>query len=114
MTNPARRFLIQSMTWQPDGIAIEFMDVDSDLRETGMQMQHVIFVPTDAEHEDEIDGVTDAAMRLLIDALQDYGNTPAIKVSDITEPTPPADDDEDEDVNPHDPGDPSYYDLPSR
>jgi len=114
VSNPARRFLISSMTWQPDGIAIEFMDVDGDLRVSGLQMQHVIFVPTEDEYDEEMDAVTDAAMALLVDALQDYGSTPAVKISEITEPTPADDDDEPEDVNPHDPQDPSYYDLPSR
>lgn len=68
----------------PDGVTLEFMDTEKDLRAGGLQLQHAIFVPDDdEEYEDEIAALVDAAHALLVDALEDYGNTPALSLSEV-------------------------------
>ena len=95
MTTP-QRFLIRSITIHPDGVALEFMDADTDMRRNGMQLQHVLFVPEGDDYDDEIQALVDAAHALLIDALEDYGNMPALKLADMV-PDETEDEDEDED-----------------
>lgn len=112
---PQHRFLIRTITIMPDGVTIEFMDTEGDLREGGLQLQHALFVPEGEDYDDEIGALVDAAHHLLLDGLDDYGNTPALKLSEVAkaaeeamqreEGTEPDEDDEDN---------PSYYDTPGR
>ena len=118
---PQNRFLIRTITIMPDGVTLEFMDTEGDLRESGLQLQHALFVPDDEEYEDEIQALLDSAHALLLDGLQDYGNTPALSLRQIAKDAEAAvqrdagvDPDEDDEERAPDADEPSYYDMPRR
>lgn len=90
-----RQFVIRSITIQPEGVAVEYLDVDRDVRDSGMQLMHVLFVPEGEEWDDEIEALIDAAHALLIDGLQDFVKTPPLDLREV-DPSDDGGDEEDE------------------
>lgn len=87
------KWIIRAITIQPEGVALEYMGADTDLRPNGLQLQHVLFVPSGESYDDEIDTLLDAAHHLLADALQDMD---LMEPVELTKLEVPVDDDEED------------------
>ncbi len=98
MVDQTSRFIIRSITITPDGTALEYVETDRDVWPSGLQHQHVVFIPRGDDYEDELDAIEEAAQAALIDALQDIQNTEPVRLSqlELKDPDELEDDDEDE------------------
>lgn len=68
--------IIRNVSFQPDGVAIEYVAPDEDYRANGLMLNHVMFIPHDDDYEDEIDEALEAVQALLADALDDVDRLP--------------------------------------
>lgn len=89
-------YVIRSLTFQEDGaVAIEYMDERTDLLENGLQLNHVCFIPSGSDYDDELERLMDVSLEVLRDALDDFTRVAPI---DLTkQPASPDDDDNDDD-----------------
>lgn len=94
MTHPDRRYIISSITIQADGTAIEYLRPDGDVFVSGLQHQHVIFIPRGADYDDELDAIEDAAEAALADALQDTQTLDAVPLNRLEFIDPDEDEEE--------------------
>jgi hypothetical protein len=76
MSSPHTK-VIRTISFQPDGVAIEYVAPAEDYRENGLMLNHVMFIPHDSDYEDEIGEALEAAQALLADALDDVDRMPA-------------------------------------
>lgn len=63
---------IRSITFAPDGLVIEYVDLDQDIRSNGLVMNHALRVPDDSTYHDAIVEVDRTAAELLTKAMDDW------------------------------------------
>lgn len=91
---------IGNIAFTPDGdtVLITYMDLVNDRRNRGLvQITHQMAVSRGVgpqDYAEEFDTLHDAAMALLVDALEDFNASPA---ADNASSQPPGDDEDDED-----------------
>lgn len=88
--------VIRTVSFQPEGVAVEYTTPAEDYRENGLMLNHVMFIPHDADYEDEIEQALQAAQALLADALDDVERMPAFDPSGLFLEEIDTDNDEDE------------------
>ena len=83
------KYLIRGIQFDIEGgVAVDYMDPLTDMRENRLVINHVLYVPADDQYDDEIDALQSAAQELLADALDDLGRLPPLV------PGPPDEEDE--------------------
>ena len=73
---PNETMIIRSIGLLEDGVLLEYVDYQKDLRDSGLVLNHTIFIPAGDDYDDEIEAVVLAVRALLADALQDFANVP--------------------------------------
>lgn len=88
------RITVRGLTFDPDGsITLEYADLDEDIREKGIILNHTLFVPAGEDYDDELFDVARAVQALLSDVLEDLPNLAPLPA--------PQEDDDDEDALEH-------------
>jgi hypothetical protein len=94
MEAPPVRHLIRSVVFQADGVIVNYAGVE-DVRESGLLLNHSLFIPFEEQFVDPIDELLIAARHALEHALATFAEEPVPSIQ------PPPDEDE-----------PSPYDNP--
>lgn len=64
--------VVRSITFQPDGsAAIEWIDPEADFKSNGVELNHVVYIPSDADYDEGLDLLIQATLALLADVLDD-------------------------------------------
>ena len=63
--------LIRTVTLQSDGATVEYVDSKRDLRDNGLMVNHIVFIPAGEDYDEGLEALIVAAQRLLSDALED-------------------------------------------
>jgi hypothetical protein len=85
--------VIRGLSFQEDGgVAMEYTYPARDMKASGLVVNHTIYIPVD-DYEDEIDAISEAAVFLLRDALDDFSRADSIE--DVLPPEDPDDEDDD-------------------
>jgi hypothetical protein len=79
-------------------VTLEYADVDQDMREKGIILNHTIFIPAGEDYDEELFDVARAVQALLTDVLEDLPNLAPLPA--------PEEDDDDEDALEYRPYDP--------
>jgi hypothetical protein len=83
--------LIRTITFQDEGLVIEYCHPGQDARSNGVVLNHAMLIPHGSDYDEEIDTLTEAAAALLLDVLEDLPVLqPLLRAGD-------EDDDEDDD-----------------
>jgi hypothetical protein len=67
----AEEIVVRTITLTQDGVSLEYVRPEKDVKANGVQQNHVLFVPLGDEYDDEIDNLTEAAVYLVTDVLED-------------------------------------------
>lgn len=88
-------FDIRSMTFQLDGsVAIEYIGA-RDFKANGLQVQHVVLIPSDSDYDDELEELREVSNRVLKDAIEDLDTAEPFDFT-IALPDPEEDNDDDD------------------
>jgi len=108
-TRPA---MIRALTFEVDGVVIDYCLPGQDARANGVILNHVMYIPTGGDYADEIEAVTFAAAALIADVLEDLPNIQPMP-EDIDDTDDDDDDEDDDDEHEHQATDTTISD-PSR
>lgn len=62
---------IKSITFEDEGVVINYITPKQDIKANGVVVNHVLLVPYDDDYEDEIEALFEASHALLEDVLED-------------------------------------------
>ncbi len=75
------RVQIRGISFEPDGATVlEYCIPAKDARANGVVLNHILRIPYGDQYDDEIDAVTDAALLLINDVLEDLPHLDPIQL----------------------------------